>query len=589
MARRILLTIMIALGLMGAQAATPVPGTFTILCYHEIRAVRDYPEPFAVNPTDLVRQFAWLRGNGYTPVSIDAIVAARQGGQPLPAKAVLLSFDDGYRSFYTRVFPLLRAFGFPAVLGVVGSWVDHRQEAPAMIGDSGIPSVASFVTWPQLREMTKSGLVEIASHTYDMHRGLLANPDGNLEPAATSRIYDMVTATYESEAAWQTRVRADLANNSKVIESETGRRPRTVVWPYGAYNDALIGIAKALGMTVALTLDDGANTPDVPLSTLRRTLIEHNPALIEFALEERGLLYPEPVRVVQLDLDDVYDNDPDRQQQKLSMLLDRLDILRPTQVYLRATSRQAGDIHTAEVYFPNRHVPVRADLFNRVAWQIASRLDVKVFALLPLTGYELSPNAVAEMFEDLAAYAYFEGLVFEQGIPVNREEEARQRTLSAQLALRVRTYRSPMPTVRLLPLPTVMEADANAGEQMQIFSNLLAEQDYLALSLAPGNGKADGAAATLDLFGHSIDDVVLRRKLVFVFKDTISPFIATVPAPSPADIKALVLAMRTLQLHGLINFGYQPRDFLGDDQGLSLIAPALSLRVFPLRSAKELR
>src|SRR5687768_18422277 len=82
--------------------------TFPVLCYHEVRDdVRDYPDPYAVDADALVRQFAWLKGNGYQPVSLDEIVEARRGGKPLPAKAVLLSFDDAYLSFYTRVYPLL--------------------------------------------------------------------------------------------------------------------------------------------------------------------------------------------------------------------------------------------------------------------------------------------------------------------------------------------------------------------------------------------------------------------------------------------------------------------------------------------------
>src|SRR4051812_48051461 len=69
--------------------AFAVPGSFVALSYHEVRdEVRDYPDPFAVDSAALVRHFAWFRGNGYTPVSLDAIMAARRGGKPLPAKAV---------------------------------------------------------------------------------------------------------------------------------------------------------------------------------------------------------------------------------------------------------------------------------------------------------------------------------------------------------------------------------------------------------------------------------------------------------------------------------------------------------------------
>lgn len=401
---------------LALPAASGAATDFRVLCYHEVRDdVRDYPDSYSVDAAALVQQFAWLRGNGYTPVSLGDIISARQGGKPLPDKAVLLSFDDSYLSFYTRVYPLLREFGFPAVLGVVGKWIDSPKEGPLAYGEKGTVSDASFPTWSQLREMAASGLIEIASHTYDLHRGVTANPQGNVQPAATARVYDAATNSYEGDASWRTRVRADLARNSDAIERGTGRRPRAIVWPYGSYNGALVRMSAELGMTVALTLEDGVNTPAVPLTAMRRTLIEHNPALAEFALEVRGPIHPEPVRVVQLGLDAVYNADPAQQEANLSALLDRIQVLKPTHVYLRATSDTDGDGIADAAWFPNRHLPLRADLFNRVAWQIETRVDAKVFAVMPVSGLRLTTVAVAELYEDLARYASFDGLVFENG------------------------------------------------------------------------------------------------------------------------------------------------------------------------------
>jgi biofilm PGA synthesis lipoprotein PgaB len=422
-----------ALLLACACAPASAAGTFTVLCYHEVRdEVRDYPDPYAVDSAALVRQFAWLRGNGYAPVSLDDIVAARRGGKPLPDKAVLLSFDDGYLSFYTRVYPLLREFRFPAVLGIVGKWIDSPADGPLSFGEKGTVSDASFPSWSQLREMADSGLVELASHTYDLHHGILANPQGNLEPAATARIYNPATGSYEDDASWRARVRADLARNSDEIARETGHRPRAVVWPYGSYNDELVRISGELGMPIALTLNDGANTPDVPLTALRRVLIEHNPVLADFATEVRGPLRPQPIRVMQVDLDEVYSAEPAQQERNLSALLDRVEILRPTHIYLRATTAAAD-----AAYFPNRQLPMRADLFNRVAWQLQTRNDVKVFAMLPVSGFRLPQQAVAGIYEDLARFASFDGLVFEDAAS----------EFTGQLAARAGAFRAPLKTV----------------------------------------------------------------------------------------------------------------------------------------------
>jgi len=171
----------LGLGLGIARAEAPprdaVPGSFIALCYHDVfDDVREHADPYAVDTAALVRQFTWLRENGYTVISLDDVLKARGGGKPLPAKAVLLSFDDGYRSFYTRVYPLLREFRYPAVLAVVGNWIERRASQPARYGEGRTAPPASFADWGEVREMAASGLVEIASHTFDLHRGVLANP-----------------------------------------------------------------------------------------------------------------------------------------------------------------------------------------------------------------------------------------------------------------------------------------------------------------------------------------------------------------------------------------------------------------------------
>ena len=565
-----------------AAPAVAVAGTFTILCYHEVRDdVRDYPDPYAVDAAALVRQFAWLRGNGYTPVSLDEIVAARQGGKPLPAKAVLLSFDDAYLSFYTRVYPLLQEYRFPAVLGVVGVWIDNPHGGPVMYGEKGTVINASFPTWIQLREMVASGLVEIASHTYDLHHGVPANPQGNMEPAATARVYDTATGTYEDDAHWRVRVQADLARNANVIERETGRRPRAIVWPYGSYNDELVRMAGELGMSIALTLDDGANTPDVPLTALRRTLIEHNPALAEFTTEVRGPLYPEPIRVVQVNLDDVYSADPTQQERNLSALLDRIEVLKPTHVYLRAIADTPGDGAAGAAYFPNGHLPLRGDLFNRVAWQLETRNDVKVFAVLPVTGFRLPQNAVAEIYEDLARYANFDGIVFDDNLQPDKVEDTGTLEFTRQLATHMRAFRAPLKTVRTMNIdlpPANQPGMVAAPQNTQLFVAFASAYDYLGLVVTPTRENASSSDSWLTALGTRMgrapNDPDMWRKVVFILKNSAQP-------TDREARKLLPRLMKILQLGGALNFGYAPDDFLHNNPPLAQMAPAMSLRVSP--------
>jgi biofilm PGA synthesis lipoprotein PgaB len=566
-----------------APAADPyaAAGAFVVLSYHEARdEVRDYPDPYAVDTAALVQQFAWLRGNGYTPVSLDQIVAARAGGKPLPPKAVLLTFDDGYLSFYTRVYPLLREFRYPAVLAVVGKWIDNPRGEAVMYGEKDSIPAASFPTWGQLREMADSGFVEIASHTYDLHRGLLANPQANLQPAATARVYDAATGGYEDDTSWRKRVSADLAMSALVIERETGRRPRAIVWPYGSYNDELVRMAGEWGMTIGLTLDDGTNTPDVPLTALRRNLIEHYPTLAEFIIEVRGPRNPQPVRVVQASLDDVYSADPVQQERNLSALLDRILILKPTHVFLQATSDADGDGIADAAYFPNRHLPVRADLFNRAAWQLASRVDVKLYAVMPATGFRFVQNIVAEIYEDLARHANFDGLVFDDRLQPGGADDARVLEATREFARRARAFRAPLLTVRTVYI------DASPATVPQYAQKFAAAYDYVALVVPPVRNTPlaeDGSLTTLAArIAAAPGDAGMRRKIIFMLKN--SPLHA-----DPGGASPLALQMRALQTGGALNFGYVPDDFLHDNPPLAQIAPALSLRVYPLTPANKVK
>ena len=114
--------------------------------------------------------------------------------------------------------------------------------------------------------MVGSGLVEVGSHTYDLHRGIPGNPQGNSEPAATTREWLAARGRYEDEVAYQRRIAADLRRNNALLRARLGRAPRVIVWPYGRYNVETTRIARSLGMPVGLSLDDGPNTRATPLS-----------------------------------------------------------------------------------------------------------------------------------------------------------------------------------------------------------------------------------------------------------------------------------------------------------------------------------
>lgn len=444
-------------------AATPTEEKLTILSYHEIaNADQALIADFAVTPTMFVRQIDWLRNNGYHFVTIDDLLADKAGRRLLPEKAVLITFDDGYRSVYDYAWPMLKMLHIPFVVAVVGTWEEDKGQVN--FDGHEIPR-DKLMTWQQLRALSQSGLVEIGSHSYDMHRGIPGNPQGNLQPAATTRRWLTERKAYEDEVSYRGRVAADLKRSSDVIKRRIGRAPRVIAWPYGRYNYELRDLAAKYGMTIGLTLDDGANMEETPLWGMRRILLTRTMALgdleREISMRNQNLSDNDRAqKVMHVDLDYIYDADPVQQEKNLSHMLDRIVSLGVNTVYLQAFSDPDGNGSADAVYFPNRHVPMRADLFNRVAWQIDTRTPVKrIYAWMPMIAWELPANvpgandkvitlpsenrdhvnmgykrlspfsaqarqSIREIYEDLARSSTFEGLLFHDDVTLSDYEDA---------------------------------------------------------------------------------------------------------------------------------------------------------------------
>lgn len=98
-----------------------------ILAYHRIDDPAADPdlEPGLVSATpEGFREQMELIATRYRAISVDDLVRAREGGRRLPRRAVLLTFDDGYRDFQEHAWPILRRFGIPAALFVPTRFAD---------------------------------------------------------------------------------------------------------------------------------------------------------------------------------------------------------------------------------------------------------------------------------------------------------------------------------------------------------------------------------------------------------------------------------------------------------------------------------
>lgn len=455
-------------------AATPkIDATaLTIIGYHEITDRKDALIPsYTVTSQQFSEHLDWLKNNGYHFINVDQLIKAHEGKYSLPSKPVLLTVDDGYQSFYQNAYPIIRAKKVPVVLAVVGSWLEPKESQKVDFGGEAI-SRDKILSWKELKEMQNSGLVEIASHSYHLHQGIVGNPQGNLEPAAITRIYDSASKSYESDEHYQSRIFQDLKKNNDLLKSHGLRSPRVMVWPYGRYNMQLVQTAKQLGMPITITLDDGADHAKQSLQNMSRILVQGNMSTSALAQEikSRELNLNDnnrPQKIMHVDLDYIYDPDPQQQERNLGNLLDRINAMGVNTVYLQAFSDPDANGSADMVYFPNRHIPMRADLFNRVAWQIQTRTPVqRLYAWMPLLAWELpktdpvskdlvetqqaktgehlnmgyirlspfSPDArqtIKEIYQDLAKSTPFDGLLFHDDVTLSDYEDASPDALAA--------------------------------------------------------------------------------------------------------------------------------------------------------------
>jgi biofilm PGA synthesis lipoprotein PgaB len=583
--------------------------SFRALCFHDVRdnlrdTMKDWPQMGTLDTYDLMQQFSWLKENGYHPVSLDAILAARKGGARLPSKAVLLTFDDGYLSVYTRVFPLLKLYNYPAVIGLVGEWLENNQDGKVYYGDHWIPR-KNFVTWPQVREMAASGLVEIASHSYGLHKGETANPQGSRPPSAIARIYNPAKKRYENDTEYYARIRADLTRNSALIAAQTGIKPRAMIWPYGAYNMIAIKAAKEAGMPISMTLEAGPNSPDHPLTRLRRDMLFFHEKITDL---KRNLRQPGEYdgkelplnRVVGIDLDLLYDPDPVQQDKNVGVLVERILRLRVNMVYLKAYTDLDGDGLVDALYFPNRHLPMRSDLLNRVAWQVRMRGAlppdyVRVYVALPITAYDLTENTqekIKDIYADAAKNApRVAGIVFDDSrlnfLATKKSTGSHENGFSFALKAdshlnkdQVTAFKIHQPhalTVRKINSVLLDKKSKRRGVQDD-FAKLIKQYDFVILSIPPDNNEAANDQPSLEgLMDYVAEFPEGIKRTIFELQSNNNALYKPVPA------KALSDGLSKLQLNGARNFGYFPDNALINRPSLNEIRPIISLKTNPGR------
>ena len=282
--------------------------------------------------------------------------------------------------------------------------------------------------------------VDIAGHAF-ADGSVMAQ--GNQESAITARLYSAEYDEYENDESYRKRIFQEIEKSSEQLLQEIGKRPRVLVWPYGEYNAVALEAAGMAGIHLTMGLNDGMNSL-ADLGMMKRMMIADDPNTEKFAGIVKSQRKGMELRVAHVDMDYIYDDSEEQTERNLSALLERIKASGANTVFLQAFSDPDGDGNADQLYFPNRHLPVRRDLFNHVAILLRYKAAVKVYAWMPIMAFKadvplkwyvkewrdgepqlsrhvytrLSPfnpearQFVGEIYEDLAKNCEFSGLLF---------------------------------------------------------------------------------------------------------------------------------------------------------------------------------
>jgi peptidoglycan/xylan/chitin deacetylase (PgdA/CDA1 family) len=196
----------------------PYTGPVPILEYHVLGASpadAPYPELYVSRP-DFHREMDWLDQHGYEAVTLEEVEDAWYRGGTLPARPMVVSFDDGYRPQFTYALPELRKHGWPGVLNLKAEGSDlYTSNVEAMIGAG----------W------------ELAAHT----------------------IHHLDLTTLNSE-----QLHEEVAGSRQMLRREYHVPVADFCYPAGRFDDTVIAAVRAAGYTGATTEISGEATPDAP-------------------------------------------------------------------------------------------------------------------------------------------------------------------------------------------------------------------------------------------------------------------------------------------------------------------------------------
>lgn len=185
-------------------------------------------------------QMKYLHDNGYKVIPLRQLVDYYRGKAPVPGpKSVVLVEDDAHKSVYSDMLPIIKKYRYPVTVFAYPSAISNAKYA---------------MTWDQMRELKKSGLFDIQSHTY-------WHPNFKKERKKLS------------QQSMDSLVMTQLKKSKLRLETELGASVDMLAWPFGINDEYLIGKAKEVGYFATFTIERRHATASDSVFRLPRYLL----------------------------------------------------------------------------------------------------------------------------------------------------------------------------------------------------------------------------------------------------------------------------------------------------------------------------
>jgi peptidoglycan/xylan/chitin deacetylase (PgdA/CDA1 family) len=214
-----------------------------VLVYHNIAP--QAKGRMVVSARAFEEQMRYLKAQGFHVLAVRDLVQFISLGRQLPRKSVVLTFDDGYRSFLQYARPVLKELGFTATLFVYTDYVGSGRNA---------------LSWSELKQLADEGF-EIGAHSKS-HENLRRRPG-------------------ETDASFARRMQAELS--PAAFQKHLGATPRILAFPYGAADPDVLARVRDQGYVAAFTVRRGGNASFGPTLVLGRSQIYGEMSLSDFA------------------------------------------------------------------------------------------------------------------------------------------------------------------------------------------------------------------------------------------------------------------------------------------------------------------